>query len=77
MGSMGGVTLADHQETNGMYGPVDSSVSGQPEQGLEPSDAGEIREPMETGAVPDRPESSSDLNCCSDSGDSTFRIGGP
>ncbi len=53
MGTMGGVALADQQETNGMYGPEDSSVSAQPEQGVDQPDAGEIREPMETGALPD------------------------
>lgn len=41
------------------------------------SDAWELREPVETGAVPDLPGSSSDQVCCSDSGDPTFRIGGP
>jgi len=75
-GSMAVAALADDQGMN-MYGPADSSVSAQPERGVEQSDAGEIREPMETGAVPDRSESSSDLNCCSDSGDPTFRPGGP
>ena len=53
MGAMGGVALADHQEANGMYGPADSSVSAQAEQGMEQSDAGEIREPVETGALPE------------------------
>ncbi len=62
MGAMGGVALADHQEANGMYGPADSSVSAQAEQGMEQSDAGEIREPMETGAVPDPMESSSGIH---------------
>jgi len=53
MGSMAGVALADHQETNGMYGPADSSVSAQPDQGMNESNVGEIREPLETGALPD------------------------
>jgi hypothetical protein len=54
------------------------STWGQSEQGVEQPNAGEIREPVETGAIPDRPESSSDLYCCSGSGDPTsFRIGGP
>ncbi len=55
MGTMGGVALADHQETNGMYGPDDFSVAAQPE-GVGQSDPGEIRGPVETGAVPDRSE---------------------
>lgn len=75
MGSMGVAALADDQGMN-VYGPADSSVSAQPEQGVEQPDAGEIREPMETGAVPGRSESSSDLNCCTDSGESTVESGG-
>jgi len=74
-GSMAGVALADHEETNGMYGPADSSVSSQLQEVEQPA-AGEIREPVETGSVPDRLESSSDLNCCTDSGESTVEIGG-
>jgi hypothetical protein len=54
-GSMAVAALADDQGMN-VYGPADSSVSAQPEQGVEQPDAGEIREPMETGAVPDRSE---------------------
>lgn len=81
-GGMAVAALADHEETNGMYGPADSSVSAQPEQGVEQPGveqpvAGETREPMETGAVPDLPGSSSDQVCCSESGDPTFRPGGP
>ncbi|HLO09216.1 MAG TPA: hypothetical protein VK303_00855, partial [Desulfobacteria bacterium] len=38
-----------------------ASLSADPEQGLSPWGAGEIREPVETGAVPDRVEGSSDL----------------
>jgi hypothetical protein len=41
------------------------------------SDAWELREPVETGAIPDLPGSSSDQVCCSESGDPTFRPGGP
>ena len=59
MGTMAVAALADDQGMN-LYGPTDSSVSSQPEQGVEQPDAGEIREPMETGAVPDRTEDSSD-----------------
>ena len=65
MGSMAVAALADHEETNGMYGPADSSVSSEPEQGVEQSATGEIREPMETGALPDgsvREESENILN---------------
>jgi len=58
-GSMAVAALADDQGMN-VYGPAESSVSAQPEQGVEQPNAGEIREPMETGAVPDRSLSSSD-----------------
>ena len=54
-----GVVLADSEGAG--YGTMGSSFSSEPEKAVEPSEAGEIREPMETGAVPDRPESSSDL----------------
>jgi len=74
MGTMAVAALADEQGTN-MYGPADSSVSSQPEQGVESPDAGEIREPMETGAVPDRTENlpAPDLY----GADPTFWPGGP
>ena len=75
-GSMAIAALADDQGMN-LYEPADSSVSSQPEQGVEQQDAGEIREPVETGSVPDRQESSSNLSCCSDSGDPTYWPGGP
>jgi len=75
-GSMAVAALADDQGMN-VYGPAESSVPAQPEQAVEQPNAGEIREPMETGAVPDRSESSHDLNCCTDSSDPTFQPGGP
>ena len=53
IGTMAVAALADDQGMN-MYGPEDSSVSAQPEQGMEQATAGEIREPVETGALPDR-----------------------
>ena len=77
MGSMAVAALADDHGMN-MYGPPDASLSADPERSATQLDAeGQIREPVEAGAVPDLPGSSSDLNCCSDSGDPTFRIGGP
>ncbi|MBF8260072.1 MAG: hypothetical protein HW377_2446 [Actinobacteria bacterium] len=75
-GSMAVAALADDHGMN-EYGPADTSVLSEPEKDVVQSDAGEIREPMETGAVPDRSGSSSDLYCCSDSGDPTFQLGGP
>lgn len=73
-GSMAVAALADDHGMNA-YGPADSSVSSPLEQGVEQSAAGEIREPVETGAVPDRPESSSELKCCTDSGGSAVESG--
>ena len=51
-GSMAVAALADDHEMNA-YGPADSSVSAQPQEDVYSSDAGEIREPMETGSVPE------------------------
>ncbi|HEX2709327.1 MAG TPA: hypothetical protein VHM68_00610 [Candidatus Deferrimicrobium sp.] len=48
-----GTVLADNEGT-GVYGTTDYSFSSEPEKAVELSDAGEIREPMETGALPDR-----------------------
>jgi len=75
MGSMAVAVLADDHGMN-MYGPADSSVSAQPEQGVEQPNAGEIREPMETGAVPGRSESSSDLHSNAVGDEPTVEIGG-
>ena len=58
-GSMAVAALADDHGMN-VYGPADASLSADPERSIEQVDVGEIREPMETGAVPDRAESSSD-----------------
>ena len=55
MGTMAIAALADDHGMD-TYAPADSSVSGQPEQGVELSDAGGIREPIETGALPDESE---------------------
>ena len=52
MGTMAVGASAGDQEMYG-YGPTDSSVSAQPDQGVVSPDAGDIREPMETGALPD------------------------
>lgn len=50
--------------------------SAQPEQGAEQPAAGEIREPMETGAVPDRSEGSSELFNHDSGEEPTVEIGG-
>ena len=67
MGTMAVAALADDQWMN-VYEPADSSVSANRSRRWSSPDAGEIREPMETGAVPERSESSSELNSYS-SGD--------
>ena len=74
----GGMAVAAFAEAPGMeaYDSGGSSISSQLGQGVEQTNAGEIREPMETGAVPDRSGSSSDLNCCTDSGVPTVESGG-
>ena len=59
MGTMAVAALADDHGMNS-YGPADSSVSSRPEQGVDQPSAGEIREPMETGTVPDRTEGLND-----------------
>ena len=74
-GSMAGAALADD---HGMYmsGSQDPSLTAEPERNLWQFDAGEIREPMETGAVPDWSERSSDLHS-NPSGDApTVEYGG-
>ena len=52
---MGTMAVAAFAEAPVMeaYESADSSVSAQPDQGMEQADAGEIREPVETGALPD------------------------
>ena len=61
MGSMAVAALADESGTY-EYGVPDSSVTSQPEQGVDQPSAGEIREPMETGSVPERTENLSDVH---------------
>jgi hypothetical protein len=51
-GGMAVGALADYNWERGAYSP-DSSVTAKPEQVMEPSAAGEIRQPVETGALPD------------------------
>ena len=57
MGTMAFAAMADDHGMN-EYGPADSSVSSLPEQGMDQSAEGEIREPVGTGAVPSTPENS-------------------
>ena len=76
MGSMAVVALADDRGMN-MYGPPDASLSADPERSLGQLDVWEIRGPAETGAVPDRAESSPGLHSNPPSGDApTVEYGG-
>jgi hypothetical protein len=69
--------FADYADRD-LYEPGDSSVSMHPEQGMERSDAGEMREPIGTGALPDTSLGVSVQHCCSEgSSDPTFWPGGP
>jgi len=53
MGSMAVAALAD-SEGEGVHGTTHYSFSSKPEMAMEQSDPGGIREPVETGALPDR-----------------------
>ena len=75
-GSMAVAAMADDHGMN-MYGPAESSVSAQPEQGVEQLDArGEIREPVETGAFPARSIGSSELGSGAVGDELTVEFGG-
>ena len=72
MGCMAGVALADYNWTAGAYMP-DSSVAAKPSQDMEPSAAGEIREPVVAAGIPD----SSGNSFKQDTGEApTVEIGG-
>jgi hypothetical protein len=75
MGTMAVAALADYSDRD-LYEPADASLSADPEKGLGPLDPWAIREPMETGAVPDRPESSSDMHSNPVGDAPTVEIGG-
>ena len=75
MGGMAVAALADDQGMSG-YEPADSSVSSRPEQDVDQPDAGEIREPTETGAVPEWSLDSSDRNANATGDEPTVEYGG-
>ncbi len=81
-GSMAVVALADDHGMN-VYEPADSSLSSNvgmseanPGTSEELASEWELRAAMETGAVPDRPESSSDLHSSAPGEEPTVEIGG-
>ena len=78
MGSMSVAALADDHGMN-MYGPPDASLSADPERSVGQLDTVvivEIREPVETGAVPDRSISSSEMGSGAVGDVSTAEYGG-
>ena len=75
MGTMAVAALADDQGMN-VYASANSSFWPEPQQDVAQPGAAEIREPMETGAVPDRSESSSDLHSNSAGDEPTVEYGG-
>ena len=77
-GGMAVAALAGDHAMN-MYGPPDASLSADPEKGvaqLETVEIVEIREPVETGAVPDRSLSSSDMRSNVGGDEPTAEYGG-
>ncbi len=75
MGTMAVAALANDQEMNS-YGPADSSVSNDVGTSGSQADAWDLREAMETGALPGQPVGSSDAVCCGDIGEPTIESGG-
>jgi len=77
-GSMAVAALADDHGMN-MYGPADASLSADPEKSvgqLGSVEIVEIREPVETGAVPEWSLSSSDLHSNVGGDEATVEYGG-
>ena len=74
-GGMAGVALAGDYGMS-RSGEPDVSYLSDPEKALGPWSAGEIREPVETGAVPDRMESSYDTPSNLPGNEATVESGG-
>ena len=75
-GSMAVVALADDHGVN-MYDPAESSVSTDVGTSEAHADEWELREAMETGALPpDRPVGSYDAACCRGIDEPTIEGGG-
>ena len=55
-----GVVLAENEGTG--YGTMENSYSGEPENSMDQAEAAEIREPVETGAIPESSLDSADLS---------------
>ncbi len=79
MGTMAVAALAGDQGMHqGMhlYGPADSSVSNDVGTSESQADAWDLREAMETGALPGQPVGSSDEVCCGGIEGPTIESGG-
>ena len=75
---MGTMAVAAFAEAPVMqaYEPADTSILSQPELSVGQTFAGEIREPVETGAIPDRPEGSSEVRSNLPGDEATAESGG-
>ena len=75
MGTMAVAALANDQGTYS-YGPADSSMSNDVGTSGSQADAWDLREAMETGALPGQPVGSSDDVCCRGIDGPTIESGG-
>jgi len=75
MGTMAVAAFAEAPVMD-MYDPADSSMSTDIGTSGAQTDAWELRESMETGALPDRPGSSPDAVCCRGIEGPTIESGG-
>ena len=75
MGTMAVAAVADDQYGTGAYGPADRSMSSETQAGAN-ADAWDLREAMETGALPGQPVGSSDAVCCGEISGPTIESGG-
>jgi len=75
MGIMAVAASADYLEV-GQYGPADTSMSNDVRSSDSQPDAWDLREAMETGALPGQPVGSSDEVCCGGIEGPTIESGG-
>ena len=75
MGTMAVAAFAE-APVMGSYEPADTAVLSQPELGVGQTFAGEIRDPVETGAIPDRLEDSYDVRSNLPGDEATAESGG-
>ena len=75
MGTLAVAALAGDQYGTEAYGPANSSISSETQAGAD-ADAWDLREAMETGALPGEPVGSSDSVCCGEISGPTVESGG-